>query len=259
MAEKQTELTFEALPNMKKSEFIKLFKKPAAWKKAEAVLFFAKYKFSNGKIPLVAVPFKKYTDAAKCFKNEVKIDSNYTAKLTLLVSLEKKKVEGSLTYTAIPREGAMNPDYLDTYGKELFGNLKTGFSVVTSDGKMDEKDLKEVVEAAGEELSDKKINSIVAKEEKRLKKLNKITENLSQFEKAIGKVKAPKLNEKMALYKEVLSELEKEAAGSKGASLEELNRTRKRIEAMEKLIEDVEKAKEIATRIQKVMKELKEL
>jgi len=39
MAEKETELTFAALSNMKKSEFAKLFKKPAPWKKAEAVLF----------------------------------------------------------------------------------------------------------------------------------------------------------------------------------------------------------------------------
>jgi hypothetical protein len=63
--EKETVLTFEALSNMKKSEFIKLFKKPAPWNKAKAVLFLAKYKFSNGKVALVAVPFKKYTTAFK--------------------------------------------------------------------------------------------------------------------------------------------------------------------------------------------------
>lgn len=203
------------------------------------------------------MPFKKYTEAAKCFKNEVKKDSGYTAKLTLLASLEQKKgADGNLTFTAIPREGAMNPDYLDTYGKELFGNLKTGFSVVSSDGKMDTEDLKEVVEAAGEEISDKKIDSIVAKEAKRVKKLNKISENLGQFEQAIGKVKAPKLNEKLALYKEVLSDLEKEADGSKGASLEDLNRTRTRIEAMEKLIEDVEKATKVAAKIKNILTKL---
>ena len=256
MAEKETELTFGALSNMKKSEFAKLFKKPAIWKKAGAVLFLAKYKFSNGKVALVAVPFKKYTEAAKCFKNEVKKDSAYTAKLTMLASLEQEKVDGNLTFTAIPREGAMNPDYLDTYGKELFGNLKTGFSVVSSDGKMDEKDLKEVVDAAGEELSDKKIDSIVAKEERRVQKLNKISENLGQFEKAIGRVKAPKLNEKLALYKEVLDGLEKEAEGE---NLDDLKKTRERVEIMEKLIEDVEKAKDVATNIQNVLKELEQL
>lgn len=256
MAEKETELTFGALSNMKKSEFIKLFKKPAPWKKAEAVLFLAKYKFSNGKVALVAVPFKKYTEAAKCFKNEVKKDSGYTAKLTLLASLDKKKVDGNLTFTAIPREGAMNPDYLDTYGKELFGTLKTGFSVVSSDGKMDEKDLKEVVEAAGEELSDKKIKSIVAKEERRGKALNKISENLGQFEKIIGKVKPIELNEKLTLYKEVLSGLTKEADGD---DLDDLKKTSERIEIMKKLIEDVEKSTEIAESIKKVLNKLNQL
>lgn len=256
MAEKQTELTFAALSKMKKSEFVKLFKKPAPWKKAEAVLFLAKYKFSNGKTPLVAVPFKKYAEAAKCFKDEVKTDSSYTAKLTLLVSLDKEKVDGNLTYKAIPRLGGMNVDYLDTYGKELFGILKTGFSVVSSDGKMDEEDLKDVLEASGEELSDKKIKSIVAKEERRVKKLSKITENLGQFEKAIGKVKPMELNKKLTLYKEVLDGLEREGDGG---DLADLKKTRERVEIMEKLIEDVEKAKEIAKNIQKVLNKLNQL
>jgi len=261
MAEKETALTFAALSNLKKSEFVKLFKKPAPWKKAEAVLFIAKYKFSNGKVPLVAIPFKKYTEAAKCFKNEVKKDSGYTAKLTLLASLEQKKEGGNLVFKAIPREGAMNPDYLDTYGKELFGILKTGFSVVGSEGKMDSQDLKEVVEAAGEELSDKKLDSIVAKEEKRVKKINKISENLSKFEKLIGKVDASTLNEKFVLYKKILEDLEKKLEKGKASevSKEDLNRIHKRIESMKKLIEDVEIAKEIARNIQKVLKVLNQL
>jgi len=186
----------------------------------------------------------------------VKKDSGYTAKLTLLASLDKEKVDGNLTFTAIPREGAMNPDYLDTYGKELFGLQKTGFSVVSSDGKMDEKDLKEVVEAAGEELSDKKVKSIVAKEERSVQKLNKISENLGQFEKAIGKVKPLELKNKLMLYKEVLDGLEKEADGE---SLDDLKKTRERIKIMEKLIEDVENATEIATNIQNVLTKLNQL
>ncbi len=89
MAEKETELTYAGLKNMQKNDFAKLFKKPAPWKKAQGVLFLAKYKFDNGKVPLVAIPFKKYNEAAKCYKNEVKKDSIYSAKLTLLASLEQ--------------------------------------------------------------------------------------------------------------------------------------------------------------------------
>lgn len=149
----------------------------------------------------------------------------------------------------------MNPDYLNTYGKELFGILKTGFSVVSSDGKMDEKDLKEVVEAAGEELSDKKVKSIVAKEERRVKKISKISENLSKFEKLIGKVDASTLNEKFVLYKKILEDLEKDLKEGEASkvSKEDLNRIHKRIESMEELIKDVEKATETAENIKKVL------
>lgn len=191
----------------------------------------------------------------KCFKDDVKTDSGYTAKLTLLASLEQTKKDGNLTFKAIPREGSMNPDYLNTYGKELFGILKTGFSVVSSDGKMDEKDLKEVVEAAGEELSDKKVKSIVAKEERRVKKISKISENLSKFEKLIGKVDASTLNEKFVLYKKILEDLEKDLKEGEASkvSKEDLNRIHKRIESMEELIKDVEKATETAENIKKVL------
>ena len=40
--EKPTELTYTNLKDMDKSTFAKLFKKPAIWKKAKAVVFLAK-------------------------------------------------------------------------------------------------------------------------------------------------------------------------------------------------------------------------
>jgi hypothetical protein len=74
MKEGITEISFANLEKMNKSLFIKLFKKPAIWKKATAVIFIAKHKFSIGKvkIDLVAIPFKKKTEATTCFKKEVK-------------------------------------------------------------------------------------------------------------------------------------------------------------------------------------------
>ena len=210
--EKPTELTYTNLKDMDKSTFAKLFKKPAIWKKAKAVVFLAKYKCTNGKVPLVAVPFKKYTDAAKCFKDEVKKDDNFTAKLTLLAAFEWKKVlDGNLQGIVSPMKGGLNLDYASIYGKELFSMIKVGFDVEGATGEFESEDLKEVSEAAGENLSDKKVTKEVEKKNKRKAKLAKISENLGKFEKAIGRVQLIELQEKLADYKKYLELLTAEA------------------------------------------------
>jgi hypothetical protein len=254
--QKETELTYAGLKNMKKNDFAKSFKKSAPWKKAKGVLFLAKYKFANGKMPLVAIPFKKYNEAAKCFKTEVKKDSIYSAKLTLLASLEKKQDDnGNLVFKITPTQSSMNTDFLDTYGKELFGKLKTGFEVIGTEGKLDNEDIQEVVKAADETLSTLKTNKLVAKRQKRAEKATKVQENLGKFEKAIGKVEAPKLQEKLSLYQQVLSNLTAEAQEDGEIDADEqkeLDRMQQNIERMEQLTEDVEEAKSIA----KIMKEI---
>ena len=210
--EKPTELTYTNLKDMDKSTFAKLFKKPAIWKKAKAVVFLAKYKCTNGKVPLVAVPFKKYTDAAKCFKDEVKKDDNFTAKLTLLAAFEWKKVlDGNLQGIVSPMKGGLNLDYASIYGKELFSMIKVGFDVEGATGEFESEDLKEVSEAAGEDLSDKKVTKEVEKKNKSKAKLAKISENLGKFEKAIGRVQLIELQEKLADYKKYLELLTAEA------------------------------------------------
>jgi len=260
MAEKETSLTFAGLKNMKKNDFKKLFKKPAPWKKAKGVLFLAKYKFSNGKVPLVAIPFKKYNDAAKCFKKEVKKDKAYSAKLTMLASLEQSKGEkGNLTFDVTPVKGNMNADFLNTYGKELFGKLKMGFNVAGVDGPLENEDVQEVVKAADESLSTKKTNKLVAKRNKRAAKANKVKAKLSKFEKAIGKVEAPKLNEKLVLFKQILADLEQEAQADGQIDADEqkeLDRMYANIERIETLIADVDEAKGIAANIQQIVKDL---
>lgn len=210
--EKPTELTYTNLKDMDKSTFAKLFKKPAIWKKAKAVVFLAKYKCTNGKVPLVAVPFKKYTDAAKCFKDEVKKNDNFTAKLTLLAAFEwKKGLDGNLQAIVSPMKGGLNLDYASTYGKELFSKIKVGFDIEGATGEFESEDLKEVSEAAGENLSDKKVTKEVEKKNKRKAKLAKISENLGKFEKAIGRVQLIELQEKLADYKKYLELLTAEA------------------------------------------------
>ncbi len=78
----------------------------------------------------------------------------------------------------------MNTDFLDTYGKELFGKLKTGFEVLGTEGVLDHEDIQEIVEAADETLSTKKTEKLVAKRQKRAAKATKVQENLGKFEKA---------------------------------------------------------------------------
>lgn len=260
MAENETELTYAGLKNMKKNDFAKLFKKPAPWKKAQGVLFLAKYKFDNGKVPIVAIPFKKYNEAAKCYKNEVKKDSTYSAKLTLLASIKKSQDDkGNLVFKITPTQGSMNTDFLDTYGKELFGKLKTGFKVLGTEGVLDNEDIQEIVEAADETLSAKKTEKLVAKRQKRAAKATKAQENLGKFEKAIGKVEAPKLQEKLTLYKQVLKDLTAEAQEDGEIDVDEqkeLDRMQQNIERMEQLLEDVEEAKSIALNIQNILEDL---
>lgn len=210
--DEKSELSYKGLKGMKKNDFAKVFKKPASWKKASAILFLAKYKFSNGKINLVAVPYKKYNEAAKVFKEEVKRESTYTAKLTMLTSLEQKKdAKGNVTFKVTPTQGSMNLDFLQTYAAELFGKLKVGIEVVGSEGKMDGEDLQEVVEVASETLSSKKTEKIVAKQAQRAAKARKIQEHISKFEKAMGKVATPKLEESLAKMQQVYKQIKTEA------------------------------------------------
>lgn len=258
--DKNTELTYHGLKEMKKNDFIKLFKKPAPWKKATAVLFLAKYKFTNGKTNLVAVPYKKYNEAIKCYKNEVKKDNIYSAKLTCLASLEQNKDKnGNITFQVTPIQGSMNVDFLQIYGAELFGKLKVGIEVIGTDGKMDEDDLLEVVEAAGETLSGKKIEKIVNKQAKRAAKAKKIQEKLGQFEKAIGKADTVKLEENLAMLKNAFIALEKEAKedGTIDATEQkELDTLNALIVEKESLIKEVAKAKEVINKMQELIKQL---
>jgi len=253
-------LTYEGLKSMTKTDFAKLFKKPIFWKKASAVLFLAKYKFSNGKVNLVAVPYKKYNKAAKTYKNEVKKDTIFSTKLTLLASLEKSKDDkGNLTFKVTPTQGGMNLDFLQTYASDLFSKLKVKVEVVGADSKMENNDLQEVVEAADESLSTKKTNLIVAKQEKRATKAAKIQEKISAFEKAIGKIEAPKLHKNIAILKKALEDLKIEAQADGNiddVEQDELDRLEEHIANMEELVTKVDEAKAIATSIQELVEQL---
>lgn len=201
---------------MDKNTFGKLVRKPILWQKAKGVLLFAKHKMTNGKLPLVAAPFKQYPLASKCFKEEVKKDrGNYTAKLTLLASFEwKKGLDGNMSIVLTPMQGGMNLDYAQASAQELFKKMQVDVKVVGAAGKLELDDLTEINTASGEEASkksEKKTQKELEKRNKRLAKIDKITEKLGKFEKSIGRVDLLLLEEKIVLFDTVLEEIKKEA------------------------------------------------
>lgn len=209
------EITYSGLKSMNKTDYNKLFKKPAEWRKATAVLFLAKYKFSNGRLPLVAIPFKKYNDASKCFKEEVKKDKEipYMPKLALLASIEVvKNSSGVLTAQITPMKGGMNNDYLEAEGKELFAALSMNFNVI-GDQVLDKEDLIEVAAAAGEDLNSEDAAKELAKKKAYLERINSILKNLPKLDAAIGKVDANTLKEKLAVYEQALEEIKENSQG----------------------------------------------
>jgi hypothetical protein len=214
MKENIAEIKFSNLEETGKSLFIKLFKKPATWKKANAVIFIARYKFSDGKkIDLVAIPFKKKTEAMHCFKHDVKKAASFKSKLTSVAALSYgKDDDGNLSFQITPIQGGLNLDYLDSYGKELFSKLKTGFKVVGSDEVLDTSDLKEVLSVNDEKISDQKLTNIIAKQKVRKEKLGKIQDNISKLEIALAKdVEPQKIEKTVTQYENVLKDMGKEA------------------------------------------------
>lgn len=231
------ELTFAGLKSMNKTEYQKLFAKPTTWRKVKAVLFLAKYKFSNGKIPLVALPFKKYTLAAECFKNEVKKDKDvpYKPKLTMLGSFGLTKDEdGVLTAEITPMQGGLNNDYLESYGKLLFSKLKMNLNVA-GEQQLNKGDVEEVLSKSEE--STRGAAEITAKLNARLGRISKMLANLPKLEDAVGKVDPTKLEKKLVVYREALDSVKKEAQKDGNITPEEQNDIN-RIQSALKTIED---------------------
>ena len=266
------DLSYAGLKDMKKSDFVKAFKKPAPWKKATAVLFLAKYKFSNGKVNLVAVPYKKYSEAAKEYKKTVKPET--APKLMLLAYLNRSKGEnGNIVFEVTPTQGSMNLDFLQTYGADLFSALKVDIKVLGDeskmDGKLDEEDLLEVVEAYNEGVEEDEkestdedvIEKTIMSQTKRLEKAKEIQDKVGEVEKAIGKANTAKLSKSLKMLKKVVKTLKKQALKDDKkidpTEQAEIDALEALVEEKEQLVEDVDKAKKAATTMQKLLQQLK--
>ena len=226
------QITYSGIKTMNKAEFAKSFKKAAIWRKTKGVIFFAKYKLSNGKMNLVAVPFKKYNEAAQCFKKEVKTDKEnpYKAKLTMLAKFNLTKNEdGNLSAEVKPMKGSMSEDYLESYGKELFSKLKLDFNVL-GDQSLDVEDLKEVAIESDEDFNKNEAAEEVQKQKKRAENIAKMLKNLPIIEGAVGQADTAKLEENLAKYKTSLEQIKKDAL-SDGKEDEEEKESIRRVSA----------------------------
>ena len=95
------------------------------WKKKRGVIFIAKYKFGNGKLPVVAIPFKKFNDAKKAFKEQVK--PKHAPKYVLLGELEMyKKDDGNIVAEVTQKMGGAD---IEMAAAKLFSKMKVQFQL----------------------------------------------------------------------------------------------------------------------------------
>lgn len=120
MSEKENALSFSGIKQMSKTEYYKLFKKPVVWKKATAMVCIAKHKFTNGKIPLVCIPYRKKVEALKAYKEEVK--KELSPKFFLITTIQMvKQASGKTVLEITPLKGSAN---IDTEVATLFQRMK---------------------------------------------------------------------------------------------------------------------------------------
>jgi hypothetical protein len=249
-------LTHEGLDGMKKNDFLIIFKKPAIWKKAKAVLFIAKHQFTNGKSPLVAIPYKNMATLKKSYTDSIK--KKFTNKNILLANIKFEKVKGGNPIARIsPNKGGLKLDDLQTQGEILFANLKTDFEVLSPQNKSKEpeEENKEATEFNSEETTIKEEtgNKTPNKEERSAAKSAKIQENLGKLEKGLGKLSPQQVQEKLDLFNSAIAQMDAEASLNK----KEIAALTDRILGLEVMLKDVKEAKNITANINKILDQLK--
>jgi hypothetical protein len=177
-----TTINLDSLASFKKNDYLKLLKKPTSLKKKKAVIFITKYKFPNGKLPIVVIPYKKLSDAKKDFKDRVKKDKKSFGgnKFILLAEMEVvKEDDGNITIEASPISGGAD---IEMAAAKLFSKMKMGFRLT---GEPTSEQL-EVRKEKEQELSPEKLEQLAKKKARRLARYAKISENLSKIETAFA-------------------------------------------------------------------------
>lgn len=206
-----TTINLDSLASFKKNDYLKLLKKPASLKKKKAVIFITKYKFPNGKLPIIAVPYKKLTEAKKDFKDRVKKDKKAFGgnKFILLAEMSiVKEDDGNISIEATPISGGAD---IEMAAAKLFSKMKMGFRII---GAPTSEQL-EVQEEQEKELSPEKLERLAKKKAHRLARYAKISENLSKIETAFAQLtddsKKQTLEANVQKMEEALSQMLDEA------------------------------------------------
>lgn len=122
MKEKEDGLSFAGIQQMNKTAYYKLFKKPIVWNKAETMICISKHKFTNGKVPLVCIPYRKKVAALKIYKEEVK--KQLSPKFFLVADIKMaKQANGKTALEITPLKGKGNA-VINTDVAALFQRMK---------------------------------------------------------------------------------------------------------------------------------------
>jgi len=189
-----TTINLDSLAILKKNDYLKLLKKPSSLKKKEAFIFICKYECVNGKLPIVAVPYKKMSEAKKDFKDRVKKDKKAFGGSKFILLAETnivKEEDGNLIFEARPLAGGAD---IEVAAAKLFSKMKMGFRLI---GEATPEQL-EAQKELEKDLSPQELEQLAKKKAKRLARYAKISENLSKLELALSKFQEETKKESLA-------------------------------------------------------------
>lgn len=189
-----TTINLDSLAILKKNDYLKLLKKPSSLKKKEAFIFIRKYECVNGKLPIVAVPYKKMSEAKKDFKDRVKKDKKAFGGSKFILLAETnivKEEDGNLIFEARPLAGGAD---IEVAAAKLFSKMKMGFRLI-GEATPEQLEAKKELE---KDLSPQELEQLAKKKAKRLARYAKISENLSKLELALSKFQEETKKESLA-------------------------------------------------------------
>lgn len=186
MRQKEKSISYAGIKQMNKTTYYRRFKNPTIWKKSKAMICVMKHKFTNGKVPLVCIPYLKKNEAVKVFKDEVK--KELSSKFILLADIRTiKHTDGKPAIEITPIKGEAN---IRIEAKALFGLMKftpiiKGSPINSSESVIDKgsSPQKQTVDSAQTDPNNQtkkthNFKQIIRQLNPDFKKLNQITTNL---------------------------------------------------------------------------------
>lgn len=123
------ELTLEALSEMKKNDYKKLFKKLITWKKAKAVILLDDFKLDGKKSP-IAIPFKKPAEMQKEYKRIRAEKFHKPNKMGSALFSAEKATDGSLIARITLKKSSLSPQQIMEKIAPAFGSIGFKLEVV---------------------------------------------------------------------------------------------------------------------------------